>query len=63
MEFLRGCRSTKLIRPSPVPFAQALHWIEETCEALQAAHESGIIHRDIKPSNIFLVDTAAAAVR
>jgi len=58
MEFLQGNAFDKLIKTqAPVPFAQALAWIEETCEALQAAHESGIIHRDIKPSNIFLVDT------
>ncbi len=58
MEMLQGSAFDKLIKQSaPLPFAQALAWVEETCDALQAAHETGIIHRDIKPSNIFLVDT------
>lgn len=33
---------------------QALRWVVEVAEALDYAHQSGVIHRDIKPSNILI---------
>jgi serine/threonine-protein kinase len=32
--------------------------MEETCGALQAAHQAGVIHRDVKPSNLFVAPDA-----
>ncbi|MBS1153012.1 MAG: pkn9 [Myxococcaceae bacterium] len=58
MEYLDGLPFDRLVKSrAPVPPEEALWWSEEICEALQAAHDAGIIHRDIKPSNLFLVDT------
>ncbi len=58
MELLNGQPFDRLIKSrGPIPPEEALWWSEEICEALQAAHEAGIIHRDIKPSNLFLVDS------
>lgn len=33
--------------------------IDQTCDALQAAHRAGVIHRDVKPSNLFATPNGA----
>ncbi|MEW5741256.1 MAG: protein kinase [Myxococcota bacterium] len=59
MEYLEGEAFDRIIKKkAPMPLAEALHWTEETLDALDAAHHAGIIHRDIKPSNLFLVHAA-----
>src|SRR6266850_36015 len=45
---------TLLDREGVLPVEQAITYALQTCEALAAAHASGVIHRDIKPSNLFL---------
>jgi serine/threonine-protein kinase len=58
MEFLEGTAFDKLLtQRGPLPIAEALSYLEEVLDALDAAHAAGIVHRDIKPSNIFLVHT------
>ena len=54
MEFVDGAGLDQVIRDGPVPPDDALAMIPQICEALQFAHESGIVHRDIKPGNILL---------
>ena len=58
MELLEGLPFDEVIRMrAPVAPADALRWIDEVLDALDAAHHAGVIHRDIKPSNLFLVDS------
>ncbi len=54
MEFLPGMNLSELVRRyGAMPPARVIHLIRQACDALQEAHEVGLIHRDIKPANIF----------
>ncbi len=58
MEYLEGQAFDRLLKDrGALPIAEALSYVEEVLDALEAAHSAGIVHRDIKPSNIFLVNT------
>ena len=54
MEFVDGTDLRQIIRDGEVQPAQALEIVSQICEALQYAHEEGVVHRDIKPENILL---------
>jgi len=54
MELLEGESLKDRLARGPVPLREALDLGIQMADALQAAHELGIIHRDIKPANIFL---------
>ncbi|HUG68548.1 MAG TPA: serine/threonine-protein kinase [Pirellulaceae bacterium] len=58
MEYVDGTNLRRLIESKELAAEQALQIIPQVCEALQFAHDEGIIHRDIKPENI-LVDSKA----
>lgn len=57
MEFVEGTNLQQLIEAGELKPQQALEIVPSVCEALQFAHNAGIVHRDIKPANI-LLDTA-----
>ncbi len=54
MEFVDGLNLRGLIRKGQLKPEEALRIVPQICEALQYAHDEGIIHRDIKPENILL---------
>jgi len=55
MEYVDGETLEALLRrEGPLPPSRALAILKQTCSALAAAHDAGVIHRDIKPSNIML---------
>jgi predicted Ser/Thr protein kinase len=54
MEFIDGVNLRQLLRTGHIQPREALQIIPQICDALQFAHEEGIVHRDIKPENILL---------
>ncbi|MBX3418281.1 MAG: serine/threonine protein kinase [Pirellulaceae bacterium] len=54
MEFVEGVNLRHAMREGSLTAEQALAIVPQVCEALQFAHDEGIIHRDIKPENILL---------
>ncbi len=55
MEFVDGVNLRQLLEAGRVAPREALAIVPQICDALQYAHDQGIVHRDIKPENI-LVD-------
>ena len=53
MEFVDGVNLRQAMRSGISP-EQALLLVPRVCEALQFAHDHGVLHRDIKPENILL---------
>src|SRR5208282_1467990 len=54
MEFVDGANLREVERAGRLAPEQALAIVPQICEALQFAHNEGIVHRDIKPENILL---------
>ena len=54
MEFVDGVNLRDLLRDGKMEPEQALAIVPPICEALEFAHEKGVVHRDIKPENLLL---------
>jgi hypothetical protein len=54
MEFVDGVNLRQLLANGRVSPREALAIVPQICDALQYAHDQGIVHRDIKPENILL---------
>jgi tRNA A-37 threonylcarbamoyl transferase component Bud32 len=54
MEFVDGVNLRQAMQAGRFSPAEALAVVPKICEALQFAHEQGVLHRDIKPENILL---------
>jgi capsular polysaccharide biosynthesis protein len=54
MEFVDGVTLRRLLEGGRVSPREALAIVPQICDALQYAHDQGIVHRDIKPENILL---------
>lgn len=54
MEHVDGVNLRDLLRDGKLEPKQALAIVPPICEALQYAHDKGIVHRDIKPENLLL---------
>ena len=62
MELVRGVNITDFCDENNLSTEERLKPFTQVCQAIQHAHQKGIIHRDIKPSNILVTwDESAPA--
>ena len=54
MEFVEGTDLRRVLQRGQLSPREALAIVPQVCEALQYAHDEGVVHRDIKPENILL---------
>jgi WD40 repeat protein len=54
MEYVAGSDLAGLVRGQPLPPERASRYVKTVAEAVQYAHDQGILHRDLKPSNILI---------
>jgi hypothetical protein len=54
MEFVDGANLRQLEQASRLSPREALQIIPQICDALQYAHDEGVVHRDIKPENVLI---------
>jgi serine/threonine protein kinase len=62
MEFVDGLNLRQLLRSRKFTPEEALAIVPPLCDALQFAHDRGIVHRDIKPENLLLDKTGRVKV-
>jgi serine/threonine-protein kinase len=52
MELVRGETLAERIKRGPIPVDESLRIAQQIAEAMEAAHEKGVVHRDLKPANV-----------
>ena len=62
LELIEGPTLADRIKKGPIPLDEALPIAKQIAEALEAAHEAGVIHRDLKPANIKVRDDGTVKV-
>ena len=62
MEYVPGDDLAQRLARGPVPIDEALRIAHQIAEALEEAHERGVVHRDLKPANIKLTPGGRAKV-
>ncbi|HET9267627.1 MAG TPA: protein kinase, partial [Vicinamibacterales bacterium] len=62
MELVGGRTLAERISRGPIPLAEALPIARQIADALDAAHEQGVVHRDLKPANVKIMPNGAVKV-
>jgi serine/threonine-protein kinase len=62
LELVEGPTLADRIAQGPIPLEEALPIAKQIAEALEAAHEAGVIHRDLKPANVVIRDDGTVKV-
>ena len=62
LELVEGPTLADRIKQGPIAVDEALPIAKQIAEALEAAHEAGVIHRDLKPANIKVRDDGTVKV-
>ncbi|MCL6557883.1 MAG: PASTA domain-containing protein [Firmicutes bacterium] len=60
MEYVEGQNLKSLIQKGQVSLSLTLLIAKDVCEALEHAHNRGIVHRDVKPHNILVTESGRA---
>jgi serine/threonine protein kinase len=61
MAFVDGCSLNDVVRDGPLSPREAAAVMIPVCEAIQYAHDRGVVHRDLKPANVLLAHSGAQA--
>ena len=57
MEYIDGANLAEILRhDTHIQLERVVDWTLQICEAVQHAHNKGVIHRDLKPSNILITE-------
>ena len=62
MEYIPGRTLEECMQQGRLPVERSLELVKQVAEALDYAHQQGIIHRDIKPANIIVTDEGRAKI-
>ncbi len=62
MELVEGPTLADRIRLGPIPMDETLQIAKQICDALEYAHEHGVVHRDLKPANVKVTSEDAVKV-
>src|SRR5215468_12552827 len=63
MQYVRGVTLRRMIPQQGMDFEKAARIIRQTGQALEAAHNKGVLHRDLKPDNIMIEEIGGGEIQ
>ena len=62
MELVEGETLADRLKRGPIPLVDSLRIAQQVAEAVEAAHEKGVVHRDLKPGNVMITPAGLVKV-